>query len=204
MTQNLTARSEKKRRQILEAAGQLFVQQGFITTSMDEVAQQAGVSKQTVYAHFGSKDELFTHCVEQKCITNELLPTALSGDDPRQVLLDFTARFVEMINSDEAVYVYRLCISQAETHPELSERYFEAGPAKVIGAVAEYLATLSDNGLLKIDDPVLAAEHLLLMSRGMVNMRKSLGLTIEESAAQRHQRVIQTVEHFLRGYGWQQ
>ncbi len=202
MPQTLSTRSERKRQQILEAAGQLFVQQGFITTSMDEIAQQAGVSKQTVYAHFGSKDELFTHCVEQKCITNDLLPTGLSGDNPRQVLLEFMTRFVEMINSDEAIYVYRLCVSQAETHTDLSQRYYDAGPARVIRAVADYLGTLAAKGILTVDDPMLASEQLLLMGRGASNMRKALGLPLGETAAAIRHRITATVDLFLRGYGF--
>ncbi|MBY6186099.1 TetR/AcrR family transcriptional regulator [Marinobacter hydrocarbonoclasticus] len=203
MTQPLSTRSERKREQILEAAGQLFVQQGFITTSMDEVAQQAGVSKQTVYAHFGSKDELFTHCIERKCVVNELLFSGLTGSNPRNVLMDFIGRFVEMINSEEAVYVYRLCVSQAETHPDLSQRYFEAGPAKVIGTLAEYLKSLHEAGVLTLDDPQIAAEQLLLMCRGIGNMRLALGLPMDQDDAACHQRVTQSVDLFLRGYGYQ-
>ncbi|MBY5992917.1 TetR/AcrR family transcriptional regulator [Ferrimonas balearica] len=203
MTQILSARSEKKRQQIVEAAGELFVQQGFATTSMDEVAQRAGVSKQTVYAHFGSKDELFTHCIERKCVVSELLPSALAGEDPRQVLLEFTQRFAEMIRSEEAIYVYRLCVSQAETHPTLSERYFEAGPAKVLKVLADYLTSLERAGVLTLDNPTVAAGQLLLMARGMCHLRLELGLEVRETDAERHQRVTQMVDFFLRGYGFQ-
>ena len=33
------------------------------------IAKEAGVSKQTVYSHFGNKDELFTAAIEQKCVS---------------------------------------------------------------------------------------------------------------------------------------
>ncbi|MBP7665126.1 MAG: TetR/AcrR family transcriptional regulator, partial [Shewanella sp.] len=58
-TQLPLSRSEQKRQQVLVAAIDLFCRQGFPHTSMDEVAKLAGVSKQTVYSHYGSKDELF-------------------------------------------------------------------------------------------------------------------------------------------------
>ena len=51
--------SERKHRAILEAAEELFLRQGFLGTSMDEIASLAGVSKQTVYARFSSKEALF-------------------------------------------------------------------------------------------------------------------------------------------------
>src|ERR1700755_3264220 len=52
-------RRPEKTEAILEAAGQLFREQGYGAVSMDQIAREAGVSKATVYAHFESKDELF-------------------------------------------------------------------------------------------------------------------------------------------------
>lgn len=62
------SRSEQKKQQVLVAAIDLFCRQGFPHTSMDEVAKQAGVSKQTVYSHYGSKDDLFVAAIESKCV----------------------------------------------------------------------------------------------------------------------------------------
>ena len=52
-------RSRLKRRQIIDAAGDLFLGMGYGTTSVDAIAAKAGVSKRTVYAHFDSKEALF-------------------------------------------------------------------------------------------------------------------------------------------------
>ena len=68
MNTPVMSRSEQKREQILLAAKELFCEQGFPNTSMDEVAKLAGVSKQTVYSHFGCKDDLFVASIESKCI----------------------------------------------------------------------------------------------------------------------------------------
>ena len=51
--------SEAKRQGILEAATRLFTEQGYDGTSVDDIAAEAGVSKQTVYSHFGNKEKLF-------------------------------------------------------------------------------------------------------------------------------------------------
>jgi AcrR family transcriptional regulator len=56
-------RSTKKRRAIVEAARALFLRKGYVATSMDEIAADAGVSKQTVYSHFADKEGLFTQIV---------------------------------------------------------------------------------------------------------------------------------------------
>ncbi|MGL5860132.1 MAG: TetR/AcrR family transcriptional regulator, partial [Phycicoccus sp.] len=55
--------SVAKRRRLLEAAETVFVRDGYRGASVDEVAALAGVSKQTLYAHFGSKEALFVEVV---------------------------------------------------------------------------------------------------------------------------------------------
>ena len=73
---NRRSKSEEKRQQILSAASDLFLTRSFEGASMDQVAVAAGVSKQTVYSHFGSKEELFSAIIEYKLaihdITDEL------------------------------------------------------------------------------------------------------------------------------------
>ena len=56
-------RSQRKHRAIVEAATEVFLANGYSRTSMDDIARQAGVSKQTVYQHFKSKEQLLTHVV---------------------------------------------------------------------------------------------------------------------------------------------
>jgi AcrR family transcriptional regulator len=57
---------EVRRRQVLDAAVAVFSEQGFHGASMDDVAARAGLSKPMVYAHGGSKDELFAACLQRE------------------------------------------------------------------------------------------------------------------------------------------
>src|SRR4051794_33470827 len=57
------SRSARKRRAILDAAEAAFLRHGYRDTSMDEIAAQAAVSKQTVYKHFSDKASLFSEIV---------------------------------------------------------------------------------------------------------------------------------------------
>ena len=56
--------SEKKRLQIIASAEALFASSGLESTSMDQIAAHAGVSKRTVYNHFATKTELFAAILE--------------------------------------------------------------------------------------------------------------------------------------------
>ncbi|MER3460463.1 MAG: TetR family transcriptional regulator, partial [candidate division GAL15 bacterium] len=52
-------RKERTRARILEAARRVFARSGYHGTLMDQVAQEAGLSKGALYVHFPSKEELF-------------------------------------------------------------------------------------------------------------------------------------------------
>ncbi len=67
-----------KRAAILEAARKLFLTQGFERVSMDQIASEAGVSKLTVYSHFGDKDSLFGEAVRAHC--EQGMPTSLFNE----------------------------------------------------------------------------------------------------------------------------
>ncbi|HOZ25340.1 MAG TPA: helix-turn-helix domain-containing protein, partial [Thermomonas sp.] len=56
-----------KRAAILDAAKRMFVAHGFDGVSMDQIASEAGVSKLTVYSHFGDKESLFAEAVRAHC-----------------------------------------------------------------------------------------------------------------------------------------
>ena len=55
-----------REQQMLEAAVRVFARRGFHAASMDEIADEAGISKPMVYAYLGSKDDLFRACVNQE------------------------------------------------------------------------------------------------------------------------------------------
>ena len=59
--------SDKKRQAILQGAKAAFLKEGFGGASMDQVAALAGVSKMTVYRHFGSKEDLFAGVITELC-----------------------------------------------------------------------------------------------------------------------------------------
>ncbi len=97
-------RSKAKARDILNAATELFTRNGFDATSVDDIAAAAGVSKQTVYSHFGSKEELFGVAISTKCKTSGIDPDEIDPDVPPEAMLpELARRFVALITSDEAV-----------------------------------------------------------------------------------------------------
>ncbi len=193
-------KSEEKRREILKAAVKLFTEKGYEGTSVDDIAQGAGVSKQTVYSHFGNKEALFAKAVSTKCKQSGIDPDLIDPDVPlRQMLVELGLRFLGLITSPEAVRVNCVCTSSAETHPELGRLFFEHGPVQTIEVIDEYLVTQNARGRLAVDDTRQAAWQFLGMLKCEAHMRAQFNLTPQPpSEVKRY--VESCVDMFLRAY----
>ncbi|MDX1570737.1 MAG: TetR/AcrR family transcriptional regulator [Xanthomonadales bacterium] len=205
-TANATAtrgrpKSTAKKAQIFEAAVNLFLEKGFDGTSMDEIAERAEVSKQTVYSHFRSKEDLFSYCIAEKCVSYELSPEFLDLERPVDQMLRVVGRkFTDLLHSDDAIHMKRLLCASAEQSPVLSELYYEAGPKHMIDLLTDYLRRQAERGRLKLDDPRTAACQLLHMFLGETHLLRLLNLrqTVDQEAVNDY--VDACVDMFLRAY----
>ncbi|MEH6451429.1 MAG: TetR/AcrR family transcriptional regulator [Psychromonas sp.] len=197
---SLNPRSEQKRQQILEAAGALFNQLGY-AVSMSTIAKQADVSKQTVYSHFKTKDELFERCIKEKCVANKLESDLCNDLRPiRDVLSDFAFNFQTMLMDEMAQETLKIAISQRNSHPELSKAYLQAGPKYSVQILADYLQMNVDKGTLKLTiSATEAAMQLLLMFHGKPVYFAYLGEKNDQSEPQRRSYLNNCVDIFLAG-----
>ena len=191
-----------KRAAVLEAAQQLFSEQGFDGVSMDQIAQTAGVSKLTVYSHFGDKDGLLSAVVRAHC--EREMPMELFEPSPdvplRPRLLDIAHAFFVMVSCPQAIAGHRmLCAPHAMT-PNLARLFWEAGPARIQNGLSELLKRRADAGELVIDDTEIAASHFFALLKGEPHARLMIGFPAEmdERAIDRHLESV--VDLFLRAY----
>ncbi|WP_119145043.1 TetR/AcrR family transcriptional regulator [Pseudomonas reidholzensis] len=191
-----------KRQAILEAAKALFLSLGYGNTSMDAVAAAAGVSKLTVYSHFTDKQTLFSSAVMATCQSQlpELI-FELPEDVPLdQVLLNIGRSFQALISSDEAVKLSRLIIALGSQDPSFGAFFYEAGPKRVVAEMEALLRCVAERGLLRIANPLHAAEHFFCLIKGAPDYRLLLGCApaLEGDEAEAHVREV--VELFIRAY----
>jgi len=121
-------KSLEKRAAIRNAAVKLFLQEGIENTSMDAIANHAGVSKQTVYSHFKSKDELFSDCVKGKLTQYKIRMDANSHSSLAEALLQLSKNLLELMRDPDVLKMHRLLISNCVDFPELINRFFDDGP----------------------------------------------------------------------------
>jgi len=164
-------RSARKRSAILEAATTVFLNNGYLGASMDEIAALARVSKQTVYKHFGDKERLFVEIVTNMVneisdpVYEEVLGLADSGDIEAD-LRDLARRLLEGVVQPRLLQLRRLVIGEASRFPALGRTFYERGPGRTIAALAAAFERLGARDVLHLDDPALAAAHFnwLIMS----------------------------------------
>lgn len=89
---------EQRMSQILDVAGTVFSQRGFHATSMEEIAEGAGVTKPLLYRYFGSKDALYLATITQ--VGNHLLEglsLLMKTPDPKERLRQITYSFLVFV-----------------------------------------------------------------------------------------------------------
>ncbi|MER7692575.1 TetR/AcrR family transcriptional regulator [Streptomyces sp. NPDC097610] len=159
-------RAEAKRLAILKAARELFLREGF-DVSVDLIAAEAGVSKVTVYNHFGSKEALFIGVVKDSL--DAPLGGTLAGavarltdsDDLRESLIAAARAWVAGIRADPEILALRNVVAR-ELHrfPELGRGWHDAGPERHHPAVSGALLQLVAQGRLDVPDIEVAVLQL--------------------------------------------
>jgi len=151
---------------IREAAARLFLAKGYSGTSMDEIAAAAQVSKQTIYTHFASKEELFADLVLANAGRVEefisRMDAVMSGGGNLEARLRRLAReYLTFVVRPDALRLRRLIIGEAARFPKLARRYHEVVPARVYAALA------NEFGRAGLRHPALAAQHFAWLTLGL-------------------------------------
>lgn len=150
--------ADARRRQLFEVALSLFAEHGYASTTMDDIAEAAGVTKPLVYQHFESKRALYLELMDvfsRELVTRIVKATADADGPRRQVELGFGAYFELMVGNEPA---FRLLYGRdAPDDPELG-----AALRRVEETIAQAI------------DPLIAAglepEHRLLLAHAVVGV----------------------------------
>ncbi|MEQ8409982.1 MAG: TetR/AcrR family transcriptional regulator [Erythrobacter sp.] len=190
-----------KRAAILDAATGSFFEHGFAATSIEQVAADAGVSKVTVYNHFGDKRALFAASVERECRKMRgHFSIRESGEGPiRERLKAIGEAMVAFLSRPEMIQFERRIAAETETDPEIGRAFLEAGPWRMKAAFAVFLEHAAAAGELTIDDPGIAAEQFVSMCKGMGDLDRRFGAHSDPVGSAG--RIERAVEVFLAAYG---
>ena len=190
-----------KRAAILLAAKRMFVRDGFEGVSMDQIAAEAGVSKLTVYSHFGDKGNLFSEAVRAHC--EESIPAALFEPAPgvplRERLVAIGHAFVAMVMTPDAIAAHRILCAPQVAGSGLADRLWAAGPRRLQASFTALLERRILAGELDIPDPARAASHFFSLLKGDPHSQAVYGLPGGDTGSV-DAHVDSVVDMFLRAY----
>lgn len=206
MPSELETRFGRTRHKILTAAEAIFLKKGFLATSMDEVAAAAGVSKQTVYSHFGSKETLFVEIVEAMAGGASVDHETKLGTTPDNLqlaafLLKFANEQLSIVMTPRLMQLRRLVIGEVERFPELGQALHRHGPARSINRLATALEFYSMRGELSFKDAHSAASFFNWLVMGApTNDAMMLGDSGIPSKRRLREHAAESVRIFLAAF----
>lgn len=201
---NMSARKcpSKKADQVLDAARQLFLERGFDATSMDDVAETAGVSKATVYAHYNCKTTLFAEVMQHECQRSKVhraIAGKIKGHYSLEVSLTKIGRaYLDTLMRPDLRALARMVIAEATRFPELGKIYYDSGPTLTRTSLVTYLEQARQEGALIDCDVQQAAIQFLSLLRGDIHIRRLLGHPSNDEACQKT--IDEAVTTFMARY----
>lgn len=194
-----------KRESIIGAAADVICKYGFSGACIDDIAERAQVSRQTIYNNYRDRNALFGAVIEEvmaraNAAVFDLLGSFPDASDNLEAdLVEFLVRLSRncVLNKDGR-FLRKLVQTEGASHPELFESWRKHGPLKLTSALGASLAKLAAKGVLDIDDFDVAARQLLVLNHADIQMQVLLGET--PSDAQLESAARNATRTFLRAY----
>jgi TetR/AcrR family transcriptional repressor of mexJK operon len=187
---------DAERKRILDATTAVFLERGFEHASTSEIAKRARTSKQTLYALFPTKADLFVRVIGAH--TDQLFARHAyyieSGKTPRQTLTEIGHSVLKMFSAPEFLALYRIIVAEAHNFPDLARQLWREYSERGYGLLAEYLKSR------RIGGPRYqkSAAQLVSFVLGDFVLNQMLNPDRRRSERALHAGVQHAVEDFLR------
>lgn len=192
----------EKRQRILESAKQLFLEMGYHGSSMNQIAQNAGVTKLTVYNHFQDKATLFTCAIEDTC--EHILstrPRELTADSNFIVVLNEVCELaLNIVNLPEAIKLDLLLLELAAEHSPLVEQFYRASHLKMRQVWEQIFQEAASFGFIQQADPALQTELMVSLLMGLRHQEVLLGMRERPTAVEQQNIISFAIELFMLKY----
>ncbi|MBC7103668.1 MAG: TetR/AcrR family transcriptional regulator [Parvibaculum sp.] len=196
-------RREKRRLAILDAAREVFLQQGYGATSLNDIVSVSGGSLATLYDLFDGKAGLFRETIEQECrnFFGVLDSEDIAALPLREALRLVARQFFDGVIQQPKMSLLRVVVAEAPHFPEVGATFYSAGPARAREIVSTYLEKQSRRGLIKVGDPVRAADVFIALVLGEYQMKMLCGEEVKLTPEEVDRHLGYTLDLFLKIYG---
>jgi AcrR family transcriptional regulator len=197
---------EETRAVILDAARQEFAASGYASTSMETVAQRAGVSTKTLYRLIPNKAALFEAILTDGIdrFVSRIRLRACDGSDIEGALREAMIALGELVLDGSVIGLLRMIVAEGDKFPEISDTFYNKAIKRSESTLANWLKAQAERGLIAIDNPTEAAGMLL----GMLAFQPQRAVLFAHAPAPSHdaleRRAQAVAKLFLKGCARQQ
>lgn len=156
---------------VLAAAEHAFVEYGYAGTSVDSIAELAGVSKRTVYSNFSTKQVLYAEVIKKRCagVVPGLDPKGTDAD-PEETLLKASVAFLEALYAPEQIALYQTVVADSRQFPNAGKIMFDGPVMRSQHVFDEYFREQAHRGHMRFPNIDLAAAQFVALLKTNVHM----------------------------------
>lgn len=190
--------SSEREQELLEAARDVFIEEGLGRATTDQIARRARVSKTTLYRRYRNKEALFEAVINQEAgmVAEELHDYELDPNEPVQSLRNAAKAIYEASTSERNIELRRMIVAQARRHPDICQVARNRLVKATGQRLADFFKILIEQGRMRPVDPFMAATTFsLVLSGGMRPL-----FNIHHTEAETRQSEME-MALFLEGWG---
>ena len=194
-------RTTDKREEVLDIASETFLAKGFDGTSINVMAREAGISKESIYRYFGSKEDLFLAVVERELEVYKqgMLETIshFQGKTLKEALFSVAEATLQVASNDRTLALRRLIFQMSANGSKVGSHYFNVGP----DIAYQNLVRLFEHYKPEADLPVAKlSRYFISMVLHRTMLQRECGVQESLSLEEIRQRSLEAVEDFLRAF----
>jgi AcrR family transcriptional regulator len=189
-------RGVARRQAFLQAAREVFLEQGYEAASVNDVVRRAGGSLATLYAQFGNKEGLFQAVTQDQ---HERFARAMTPESVDHLPLEaglqaIGEHYVHALLTPENLAFFRIVVGEGRKFPEQLQRYIYTGAERVRAVIARFLEARG----AEVDDTEMAASYLLELWRSRHHYRALADDAYRITDSQLSEHVRAAVTFFMR------
>ncbi|MFC7049863.1 TetR/AcrR family transcriptional regulator [Emcibacter nanhaiensis] len=195
-------RRQAKIRQIVSAATEVFLEDGFSAASMDKIVERAGVSKRTLYNYYDSKEDIFFDVMQMQlgAIWVSFEPDRYESEAWGEQLRRIGIEMLRIANSPVTLALFRTVVAESQRFPLLAQQFFDESFGKLLDAIANILEQAIKSGDIRLTDPKEAADYFLDLLTGTAYQSIMVGVKPPMNDKEIRGRTERALNYFLETF----
>lgn len=195
------SRQPKKQVEVLNVASEYFLSHGYKGTSINAMARDSGISKESIYRYFSSKKELFEAVIAKELAEYrskvEFLDYETESIPLEAALKRIAETILGVVTAERTLALRRLIFQQVRQSPDIGQYYYEIGPRTAYANLEKIFAAHRDETGF---DPEILAHYFVAMVLHRSVLQRECGVSkpMERSRIKRH--AAGTTADFLKAF----